>query len=276
MYKSKQYNKDENRLIEAIKGNDARKIADMCEVNSNLMNNMKNNVLFIVAVSEGIEANTIATLIEFGANPLAKDPEFKYTCLHLTAHRNPKYVIDILGIYYGLLLDNKGLDEVTAKKKLAEFINIPNNDGYTVIHHVLGLDDKNTELRQFLLKHGGDINARDNDGETVAHMCIKQITESGERAKRDPVQMEYDRFVIIERFVEEGLDPTIKDNSGRTVLDSISEKYRNRIKAQASKSSMAEKVVASRYNSNEGYDSDTSSMAAKVKASRYNCTCMIL
>ncbi|WP_257264172.1 ankyrin repeat domain-containing protein [Endozoicomonas sp. ONNA2] len=157
-------------------------------------------------------------LVEFLLDKGAKvDDEIdkEGTALHLAVRLGQPEIIDML-IQHGANINARSfhmgmkalhlaarLDQpdsiIAMLMKRGADINARDNNAETVLHHTAHLD--RPAIIDQLMNHGADINARNNEGRTVLHL----VAESGQRE-------------ILDKLLELDADVNARDNKGRTPL----------------------------------------------------------
>ncbi|XP_077491204.1 uncharacterized protein LOC144101853 [Amblyomma americanum] len=89
---------------------------------------------------------------------------------------------------------------------LSNFVLPDSDDGTTLLHLVVSVDEFSLEFLEMLLKSGADPNAANADGVTALHIAAASGNEAA-----------------LERLVERGGDPTRRDPTGKNVFDLLAD-----------------------------------------------------
>ena len=159
-----------------------------------------------------------------------------------------KYIafVLMLGILVFLLLRNTVTKTVMQKDRLTEWliseetdVNAKDEFGCTLLHDAVRT--KKTDAINILLKHGADINAQDNNGNTPLFTAIRRSANSkvidillkhnadvniANNAGQTPIFIAASRGHIntVEKLIESGADVNIKDADGETPLTIVRSK----------------------------------------------------
>ncbi|MEI0524353.1 ankyrin repeat domain-containing protein [Brachyspira murdochii] len=170
---------------------------------------------YIPNLSTNNFSNFVKVLLDNGMNINEKNEAGKSLILDVSksydSHRKPKFsTSEIIGVP-----DSKYKIE-TLINLGATNINIQDNDGNGILHHILSRDNIGTEeydIIEMLIKNAVNINLQNNDGDTALH----KISYKGNNKYRN-IDMEKK---VISLLMENNADKNIKNNNGKKAYPGV-------------------------------------------------------
>ncbi|XP_074185121.1 ankycorbin isoform X2 [Rhinolophus sinicus] len=213
MVKTNEWNKNDDRLLQAVENGDAEKVASLLGKKgaSATKQDSEGKTAFHLAATKG-HVECLRVMVTHGVDVTAQDTT-GHSALHLAAKNNhhecvrkllqskcPAESIDSSGktaLHYAAA--QGCLQAVQALCEHKSPINLKDLDGNIPL--LLAVQSGHSEVCRFLLDHGADVNSRDKNGRT-ALMVACEIGSSN----------------IVEALIKKGADLTLVDSLGHNAL----------------------------------------------------------
>lgn len=120
----------------------------------------------------------VKLLMDLGADPTVRDPNYNGTPIGWAAHNNQHHVVDFMLPFANIfdVVRRGGVARVTQLlKEDPSLANAKDNAGYPVVFYLEPATNNLEEILELLRAHGGDINARDEKGRTVLDIVDAQM-----------------------------------------------------------------------------------------------------